>query len=93
MNFLEEIFADRIISTGLWPSRSPDLSPLDFWLWTELKEKVYRNNPKTLEDLQRFITVEINNITPALLQRTFNNLIKRVTKCREVNGLRFEDLL
>ena len=24
-----------------WPARSPDLNPLDFWLWGHLKAMVY----------------------------------------------------
>ncbi|PNF31709.1 hypothetical protein B7P43_G13371 [Cryptotermes secundus] len=37
MQFLCEIFGDRLISKGLWPPRSPDLSPADFLLWGYLK--------------------------------------------------------
>ena len=50
-------FQDRIISKkkNLWPPRSPDLTPADFFLWGLLKGKVYKkytlaqsNNSKTL---------------------------------------------
>jgi hypothetical protein len=27
INFLNEVFEDRLISRGLWPARSPDLNP------------------------------------------------------------------
>jgi hypothetical protein len=37
MGMLEELFGPRIISKGLWPPRSPDLMPLDFYLWGFLK--------------------------------------------------------
>ena len=30
-----------------WPARCPDLSPLDFFLWGHLMEKLYRYNPQT----------------------------------------------
>ncbi|KAJ8874699.1 hypothetical protein PR048_025565 [Dryococelus australis] len=33
MQFLLKFFGDRLISAGLWPPRSPDLSPPDFFLW------------------------------------------------------------
>jgi hypothetical protein len=39
---LEGVFGDRIISRGLWPARSPDLTPCDFYFWGNLKDKVYR---------------------------------------------------
>ncbi|KOC64031.1 hypothetical protein WH47_02352, partial [Habropoda laboriosa] len=37
-----------------WPPRSPDLSPLDHFLWGTLK-KVYREPPTTVEDMQEQI--------------------------------------
>jgi hypothetical protein len=40
MRALQEVFNDRIISTGLWPPRSSDLSVCDFYLWGILKGKV-----------------------------------------------------
>jgi hypothetical protein len=40
---------DRIITKGLWPPRSPDLNPCDFYFWGKLKSVVYANNPHDLE--------------------------------------------
>jgi hypothetical protein len=37
MAVLDDVFADRIISKTIWPPRSPDLSPPDFFLWGALK--------------------------------------------------------
>jgi hypothetical protein len=42
INVLNEVFE------GLWPARSPDLNPCDFYLCGNLKDKVYSNNPHTL---------------------------------------------
>jgi hypothetical protein len=38
VTLLKQFFDDRIISKNLWPPRSPDLSPPDFFLWGYLKE-------------------------------------------------------
>jgi hypothetical protein len=48
---LNEVFENRLISRGLWPARSPDLNPCDFYLWGNLKDNVYSNNPHTLVEL------------------------------------------
>jgi hypothetical protein len=32
---------------GLWPPRSPDLTPWDFYLWRTLKDKVYKKSSHT----------------------------------------------
>ena len=45
-------FQDRIISKNLCPPRSPDLTPADFFLWGLLKGKVYKNTPRTIEQLK-----------------------------------------
>jgi hypothetical protein len=34
---IASFFDDRVISKGLWPPRSPDLTPLHFFLWGMLK--------------------------------------------------------
>jgi hypothetical protein len=51
-----------IISTGLWPPKSRDHSVCNFYLWGNLKEKVYRNNPCTAEALQN----EIRNVNASI---------------------------
>jgi hypothetical protein len=35
-----------------WPPRSPDLTPLDFFIWPFVKNLVYQNQPVDREDLQ-----------------------------------------
>jgi hypothetical protein len=41
----------ELISKGLWPPMSPDLSLPDFFLWGHLKGHVCDSNPHTIEDL------------------------------------------
>jgi hypothetical protein len=45
MEILHEFFGENIISKGVWPPRSPDLTSPDFFLWSYLKDTVYRSNP------------------------------------------------
>ncbi|EZA53536.1 hypothetical protein X777_07004, partial [Ooceraea biroi] len=52
-NILNEPFPDRWIGRGgriSWPARSPDLTPLDFFLWGHLKNEVYRDIPNYNND-------------------------------------------
>jgi hypothetical protein len=43
-NWLNEHFEERWIGRVpfRWPPRSPDLTPLDFFLWGHIKARVYR---------------------------------------------------
>ena len=93
MQALQEVFDDRIISRGLWPPRSPDLTPPDFYLWGKLKNSVYENNPRTTEELKANIAAGIHNIQREELARVFRNLRRRVDLCAHVNGGHFQQLL
>jgi hypothetical protein len=37
----------------LWPAGSPDLNLCDFYLWGNEKDKVYSNNPHTLDEIKK----------------------------------------
>ena len=88
-----KVVHDRVISRGLWPPRSPDLTPLDFYLWGRLKGVVYRSNPKTIETLKRETIREISSIDEDELKRVFENLRRRVNLCVRQNGSHFQHLM
>jgi hypothetical protein len=56
MKILNEIFGECVISRNLRPPRSPDLAPPDFYLWGAAKSAVYRDRPRTLNELKTTIT-------------------------------------
>ena len=46
-----------------WPAHSPDLTPMDFFFWGVLKDKVYSQKPRSVDDLKDYIRdafLEIN---------------------------------
>ncbi|KAJ4438173.1 hypothetical protein ANN_14112 [Periplaneta americana] len=56
--YLDRRFPDRWIGRGgliAWPPRSPDLNPLDFYLWGHLKSLVYSSPVTDLESLRNRI--------------------------------------
>lgn len=68
-----------------WPSRSCDLTPLNFFLWGCLKSQVYVNKSTTtraLEEIQRCI----NKIQPYLYRMVMENFDKRVCMCMQSRG-------
>ncbi|GBL78582.1 hypothetical protein AVEN_65178-1 [Araneus ventricosus] len=79
--YLVEEFGEQIHRYGgfqEWPPRSPDLTPMDFFLWEYLKQQVYATPPPTLRDLQRRITDACANVTPAMLHRKQREVQARV---------------
>jgi hypothetical protein len=64
-SWLDEKFNDRWIGRGgpiSWAPRSPDLSPLDFFLWGYIRTNIYKTRIKDLDDLKTRITEEIQSI-------------------------------
>ena len=84
---------DRVISKGLWPPRSPDLTPPDYFLWGYLKGRVYQNKPRTIDALKANITEKIQAVTADVLARTSQNLARRVQSCLDANGGHFQHML
>lgn len=93
IEYLQKFYQNRLISRGIWPPRSPDLTPPDFFLFGHLKNTVYKNRLYTIEQLQATITDAIENITPDMLINVFENLKRRINICIANNGSHFEHLL
>lgn len=69
-----------------WPPRSPDLTPLDFFLWGLLKQKVYKSRPQTQQELRARIVQACAEVSPHQIQNVVNNVRKRIEKCIQVDG-------
>ena len=93
MTEIESFFDDRIISKVLWPPRSPDLSPPDFFLWGALKGKAYAKKPRTIRELENNIRREIAAISEDVLQAIFANMKRRLQLCLDSGGRHFQHLL
>lgn len=50
--------------------RSPDLSPLDFFLWGFMKNVMYQDRTKTLQELKEHNTNAVSQITTNMLENT-----------------------
>ena len=57
--------------------RSPDLAPLDFYLWGVLKDIVYGMKPETLEELRGDIQNTCRNIQVETIQNVCNSVVQR----------------
>lgn len=76
-----------------WPPRSPDLSPLDFFLWGHLKSKIYATQPESLADLRQRIVHECHQITPQMLQNVRRRFEENLYHCMAVDGGHFQQLI
>ena len=86
---LNERFPDARIGRGgpiPWPPRSPDLSPLDFFLWGYIKNIVYAEKIH----LQDRITSTIETVTRDVIQKTWQEIEFCLDVSRATNGAHIE---
>lgn len=93
---LNEKFLRRWIGRGgpvSWPARSPDLTPMDFFLWGHIKNYVYKESIDSRIELQNKIIEAFATITPNMVANAATSLLRRAQLCIECNGGQFEQLL
>lgn len=95
--FLMEVFGDHVISNNgpvSWPARSPDLTPLDFYLWGWAKNEIYEfDPPENLEILEERLRDVFNSVNENTLRRVVRKVLKNCQNCHSVNGRHFKNLI
>ena len=96
--WLNENFSNRWIGRGgprdsniSWPPRSPDLTPMDFFVWGFVKEKVYVKNYENLADLKESILAAFLELTNEMISSSVKNIQKRLKLVVERRGLHVEN--
>ena len=95
IRYLKELFPGRLIalkSDVEWAPHSPDLNPLDFWLWGAAKDEVYKARPRTLEALKRQVTEYVQQVPLATCRKVGDNFKVRVAACRRRRGGHIEHI-
>ncbi len=76
-----------------WAPRSPDLMPLDFFLWGYIKTKVYKTKVNDIADLKERIEQEIKARKKETLENVFHGIVKILKFYVDVNGDSFEQYM
>lgn len=96
-NHLNLVFENRWIGRGgpvQWPARSPDLTPLDFYLWGHVKALVYKEASENIEILKQRIETAFDTVKEEAANFAIRqNLRRRAELCIRVNGGHFENIL
>ena len=62
LNVLHPVFEDSFISHRadvVWPPRSWDLTPLDYYLWGAVRDKFYADKQETIDVLKDIVLVKL----------------------------------
>ena len=95
-NFLTLSFGNNWIANRgpkHWPARSPDLTPLDFFLWGRLKDLIYRLPKNSIQELEDAVLQGFASITPIEIINSVRCVQRRCRLCITENGRNFENLL
>ena len=92
-DFLNKTYPNRWIGrNGLtpWPSRSPDITSLDFFLWGYVKDRVYRTPERDVETLQSRIIDVLATVNEEMLENTWCEIEYRLDILRATNEAHVE---
>ena len=93
LDWLQTTFPERLISIKTafpWPANSPDLSPLEFYMWGYVKSQVFAANPQTTGEVKNIIMDTVASIAQPVLRRAVDNFVRRIERCTAARGGIFE---
>ena len=86
-DWLNEFLPQRWIGRGgpqdsniAWPPRSPDLTPMDFFLWGFIKNKVYVKKYESIIELKTAISLAFEQVSSEMIVPTMKNFGIRLEK-------------
>ena len=93
LSFLDATFQNRWIGRDgptPWPPRSPDITPLDLFLWRYVKDKVFSTPVADITNLKERITDAFATITEDMLENTWRETDYRLDVLRATKGAHVE---
>lgn len=75
--------------TIAWPSNSPDLTPMDNFLWGYIKNKIYQRDLNNADDIKYFIRHEVNMLNERhahFIENAINHLQTCYEECVQNEG-------
>ena len=90
------VFEVRIISRrtdGVWPPRSCDLTPLDYYLRGAGKDKCYADKPETINALKDNIREPIGKIQLYTIDNVLKNWTDRIGYCMASRGSQLNEVI
>jgi hypothetical protein len=88
--WLTATFPNRWMGRGSpnlpWPPYSPDLTPMDFFLWGWMKNLVYQVPLNNLQELRTRITHVFQTLAIDMVHRSMEGYVKRLHVCIQRQG-------
>jgi len=73
-----------------WPPRPPDITPIDFFIWGYVKDKVFSTPVPDITNLKTRITDAFATVTEDMLENTWREIYYRLDVLRATKGAHVE---
>ncbi|KAL7290660.1 hypothetical protein TKK_0015421 [Trichogramma kaykai] len=73
-----------------WPAKSSDLTPLDFFFWGYIRNKIYVSKPGYSTDLRKRIVHKCADTSPEIIRSFIENFYVHLEICLKIYGGHFE---
>jgi len=73
-----------------WPPRSPDITPLDFFLWRYVKDKMFSTPVPDITNWKARIIDTFVTVTEDMLENTWSQIDYRLDVLRATRGAHVE---
>ena len=96
LDVLHPVLEDHIVSRRadiVWPLRSWDLTPLDYYMWGAVKDKCYADKPETIDVLMDNIREAIVEIQLHIVDNVLQNWTDRVGYCMASRGSHLNEII
>ncbi len=75
-----------------WPARSPDLTPIDFYLWGYVVDHVFKTPVQNITQLKRRITRAVRSVTQEMITKVWENMENRLDAILRETGCHIEHI-
>ncbi|CAF1206991.1 unnamed protein product [Didymodactylos carnosus] len=75
-----------IIGKDSWPPNSPDLSPLDYSIWSEFVQQINWSAARSKESLIEELKRVVKKIRPEIVLQSCESWTKRLHRLKKING-------
>ena len=96
LTWISDHFGERVVGQMTqheWASHSPDLNPLDFFLWGHIKDQIMGQTFQNIDELKNIVNRLVKAIPQLLCERSIRNFVYRIRMCVRRNGRHVEHML
>jgi len=83
----------ELIPPTLWPPNSPDLSLVEYKVWSVMQEKVYKKRIKDMDELRARILIAWDEMDQRIIDAAIRQWCTRLRTCIKAKGGHFEHTL